>query len=244
MKIVVFTSIMANNPLDNKPIDTPKMFKTIPGWDYVLLTNITLPIFNKSGWIKGSIVHMEPPKEEMPDRNHKHWSIYANRWCKWHPDKLFPQYDYIIYVDGFQVPNISKMEEWFTVIRQFSNKNESIIQSLHNKHSCIYKEHQSIVINKKDTQDAMDKTSAYIRSMGFPENKILLWNGSYIYKARCPIVQKVWNDLWNDMLIYTYRDQALLVYEIWKNDAFNKWYIHNLHNMVGNVDSNRNHVYL
>lgn len=243
MKIVVFTSIMVNTASD-KPIDTPKMFRMIPGWDYVLLTNITAPLFNKSGWINGSIVHMEPPKEEMPDRNHKRWSIYANRWCKWHPDRLFPQYDYIIYVDGFQVPNILKLEQWYTIIQEFSNQNKSIVQSLHNANSCIYKEHQAIIMCKKDTKEAIDKTTKYISSMGFPENNQLLWNGCYIYKARSSVIQKVWNHLWEDMLIYTYRDQALLVYEIWRNNAFDEWMIHNLYNMVSNVDSNNNHIYV
>jgi hypothetical protein len=244
MKVVVFTAIMVNNPLDNKPIDNPKMFKMIPGWDYVLVTNIGNTIFNHSGWIKGTILKMEPPKEEMPDRNHTHWSIYANRWCKWHPDKLFPDYDYIIYIDGFQVPDISKLKEWQILIQQFSTQNKSIIQSLHNKQNCIYKEHNIIIQCKKDTKEAMNKTTVYLKSMGFPENKSLMWNGCYIYKARSPVIQKVWNDLWEDMLIYTYRDQALLVYEIWKNNAFDEWIIHNLYNMVINVDSNHNHVYV
>ena len=244
MKVVVFTAIMMNNPLDMKPIDNPRMFKLIPGWDYVLLTNTSLPLFNKSGWIKGSILKMEPPKEEMPDRNHKHWSIYANRWCKWHPDKLFPDYDYIIYVDGFQVPNISKLGEWYNLIQQFSNQHKSIIQSSHNKYNCIYKEHREIVACKKDKEDTMNKVTAHLKSMGFPENKSLMWNGCYIYKARSAIIQKVWNDLWSDMLLYTYRDQALLVYEIWRNDAVDAWDIYNLYNMVLDVGSNRNHVYV
>ena len=243
MKVVVFTAIMVNNPLNTKPIDNPKSFEMIPGWDYVLVTNIVLPIFNHSGWIKGTILKMEPPKEEMPDRYHKRWSIYANRWCKWHPDKLFPDYDYIIYVDGFQVPDISKLTEWQTLIQQFSTQNKNIIQSLHNKHKCVYEEHHAIVKYNKDTQEAMDKTTAYLIRMNYPVNNIFLWNGCYIYKARSPTIQKVWNDLWNDMLIYTYRDQALLVYEIWKNKAFNEWSLYNLYNMVINVDSNSNHMY-
>jgi hypothetical protein len=243
MKVVVFTSIMVNHPSDT-PIDNPSMFTLIPGWDYVLVTNITSPVYNDSGWINGSIMHMEPPKEEMPDRNHKHWSIYANRWCKWHPDTLFPEYDYIIYVDGFQVPDVSKLYEWYGLIQYLSKQKKSIIQSAHNTQNCIYQQHRAIVSCKKDTRDAMNKTTAYLKSMGFPENKSLMWNGCYIYKARTAIIQKVWNDLWKDMLQYTYRDQALLMYEIWKNDALEEWAICNLYRMVCRVDSDQNHVYV
>jgi hypothetical protein len=242
MKVVVFTAIMMNHSLDT-PIDNPKMFTLIPEWDYVLVTNITLPVFNQSGWIKGSIMHMEPPKEEMPDRNHKYWSIYANRWCKWHPDILFPEYDYIIYVDGFQVPDISKLHEWYKLVQSLSTK-KSIIQSLHNKHNCIYQEHLAIVKCKKDTKEAIHKITSYLISMGFPENTKLLWNGCYIYKAHSILIQKVWNDLWKDMLLYTYRDQALLMYEIWKNDALDEWAMHNLYDMVIKVDTDYNHIYV
>jgi hypothetical protein len=90
----------------------------------------------------------------------------------------------------------------------------------------------------------MNKTTAYLKSMGFPENKSLMWNGCYMYKARTAIIQKVWNDLWKDMLQYTYRDQALLMYEIWKNDALEEWAICNLYRMVCRVDSDQNHVYV
>jgi hypothetical protein len=243
MKVVVFTAIMANDPSD-KPIDNPTMFTLIPGWDYVLVTNVTSPVYNDSGWINGSIIHMEPPKEEMPDRNHKHWCIYANRWCKWHPDRLFPEYDYIIYVDGFQVPDVSKQYEWYGLIQYLSEQKKSIIQSVHNKQNCIYEEHRAIVACKKDTKEAIHKTTSYLIRMEFPKNTTLLWNGCYIYKAHSILIQKVWDDLWKDILLYTYRDQALLMYEIWKNNALEEWAMYHLHHMVSHVDSDHNHVYV
>ncbi|MEX0597984.1 MAG: hypothetical protein WD512_15955 [Candidatus Paceibacterota bacterium] len=48
MKIVVFTSIVENWQIVG-PIDNPKMFEMVPGWDYGLLTNSNPSAFHRSG---------------------------------------------------------------------------------------------------------------------------------------------------------------------------------------------------
>ena len=244
MKIVIYSSIMVKNPTTDKPIDLPSSFELIPGYDYVLITNLVngKEIFKKSGWNKGEIRIMEPPEEEMPNKNRRAWQVYANRWFKWHPDKLFSDYDIVIYVDGFNIPNFNKKEEWNKIIGKFCNETQLLIlQDNHPKNSCIYQEHDSIVKCGKDNYFSMIRVTKYVKTMGCPLDIGLYWNGCYIYKTGSKIIQKVWSDMWFDMLSYTYRDQALLMFEIWRNNAFQNWGKAPLNTLVLAVDSDSNH---
>jgi len=252
MKVVVFTAIMVKDPDINKPIDLPKSFKRIIGWDYVLITNVknAVNIFWNSGWRRGEIYTMEPPEDEMPPLSKKGWEIYANRWFKWHPDRIFKNHDIAIYVDGFQVPNFDKSSEWVSLTEQLFNASDRdttrppyIIQSLHPTKKCIYQEHDNIIACHKDSYENILKVKKYVKVHGYPNNYTLFWNGCYIYKLGSEQIQKVWNNLWQDMLLYTYRDQSLLMFEIWKNNAFEFWRIEKLNDLIINVDTNSNHVY-
>jgi hypothetical protein len=89
----------------------------------------------------------------------------------------------------------------------------------------------------------MLKTGKYVKTMGCPKDLGLFWTGCYIYKLGSEEVQRVLNNLWEDMLMYTYRDQALLTFEIWRNNAFNVWGAEKLRDLVISVDTDRNHTY-
>lgn len=245
MKVVVYTSIMVLDPVMDKPIDMPGNFEIIPGWDYVLLTNLKngKKIFEKSGWNKGEIRIMEPPEDEMPSRTRRGWAIYAARWCKWHPDRLFGDYDIAIWVDGCQVPNFNKYNMWnnFTNLLMNNEYEYDILFDTHKKNNCIYDEHKSIVFCQKDTDVDMLKVTKYIKVMGCPTNLGLFWTRCYIYRIGSKNIQKTAKYLWDDMLLYTYRDQALLTFEIWRNNQMNVWGKAPLDTMITAVDTDSNH---
>lgn len=245
MRVVVYTAIMVKNPETDKPIDTPANFTIIPGWDYVLLTNLKRgkEIFKNSGWSKGEIRIFEPPEEEMPNRLARGYQIYAARWCKWHPDKLFSDYDLAIWIDGWQIPDYNKINNWYKLVNSFSNNenNYDILLDQHKKNKCIYEEHKAIVFCQKDTELNMLKTTKYVKIMGCPKDIGIYWTGCYIYKIGSKSIQKVLKNLWEDMLLYTYRDQALLTFEIWRNNDGAKWGKAPLNDMVMGVDTDKNH---
>jgi hypothetical protein len=244
MKVVVYTAIMVSNPAADKPIDMPGQFQRIPNWDYILLTNVVnaKQVFRNSGWSKGEIRTMEPPEDEMPDRNRRGWQIYAARWCKWHPHRLFPDYDYVIWIDGWQVPDFSKKDKWNELLTNIAeHPTAHMIHDKHTKNTCIYQEHQSIIFCEKDTYVNMLKVSKYIKTMGCPQNLGLFWTGCYIYKPGSNLLHRSLQNLWEDMMLYTYRDQALLMFEIWRNDAFKVWDTQPLSKLVAAVDTDGNH---
>jgi hypothetical protein len=245
MRIVVYTANMVQNPDRDTPIDLPSNFVRIPGWDYVLITNLKngKEIFKNSGWSKGEIRIMEPPEEEMPKKTVRGWQIYAARWCKWHPDNLFNNYDIAIWIDAWQIPDYNKIDKWLDIIKSFSNNEHKydMVLDFHKKNKCIYEEHKSIVFCKKDTDISMLKVSKYIKVAGFPKDFGLYWTGCYVYKIGSKSIQKVLNNLWEDMLIYTYRDQALLTYEIWRNNKCDLWGTAPLNDIVIAVDTDINH---
>lgn len=245
MRVVVYTAIMVNNPESDKPIDAPTYFNKISEFDYILITNLKngKEIFKTSGW--QDIRIMEPPEDEMPIRTKYGWQIYASRWFKWHPDKIFSDYDISIWVDGWQAPDYNKKNLWYEIIENLSNNNKyNIIHDLHNKNKCIYDEHESIIFCKKDSYANILKVTKYVKTMGCPKKLGLFWTGCFIYKIGSKDIQQIFNDLWKDMILYTYRDQALLTYEIWKNNALPLWGTAPLYNMVIPVDTDRNHIYI
>ncbi len=250
MKVVVYTAIMVNNPESDKPIDLPCDFDLISGWDYVLLTNIKngKQVFHNSGWRKGEIREIDPPENDMPIKSRRGWQIYAARWCKWHPDYFFSDYDFVIWVDGWQVPDFNKKDNWYFIIKDMFNKYNNndpktplIVNDIHKKNKCIYEEHDAIVFCHKDTNVNMLKVSKYVKTMGYPKDLGLFWTGCYIYKTNSKLIQQVFKNLWEDMLLYTYRDQALLMFEIWRNKSLNNWGNAPLNNLIKAVDTDGNH---
>jgi hypothetical protein len=242
VKVVVFTSIMMDPMQSSSPIDLPGPFEQIPGFDYVMITNVPNPdkVFGNTGWKK--IVVMEPPEGNIPKMGR--YGIYANRFFKWHPEYVFGEnYDVAIYVDGFQVPDPSMGAQWHAAAEDVM-RDKALIQSPHPATRCTYNELDMIVISHKETRQKMDAVKIMIQSQGFPINVGLYWNGCYVYRLNTPEVQKMRADLWKDMLIYTYRDQALWMYELWKNNSLHQIAPLDLASMVIKVDSDANHMYV
>lgn len=251
MRVVVFTAIMVDpNDPNPKPIDTPGPFDKIPGMDYILLTNVpnAHQVFKNTSW---TIRPVTPPPEHVPKR---HYAIYANRYYKWHPAQTFPDYHVAIYVDGFQVPDASKASVWWRLAKDtmhpldretLQDSPVCIIQCKHPTNDCIYKELRSIVNARKDTAARMMAVNLYLESNGFPKDIGLMWNGCYVLALhKNPLITKLFNDLYEDMIIYTYRDQSLYMYHLYKNRVNDYYVSAPLDKIVKDVDTNKNHIYI
>ena len=210
MRVCVFTG----NFGETTPVDLPAMFDKIPGWDYILFTNLKKEKFPETSW---DIDSVDMPAD-LPTRKSY---IYANRFYKWHPQTLLPDYDVIIYVDGFQVPDAKHIDTWNRLVNLVGDPTYpiSIIQQLHNERTCIYDELDAIVKCKKDTKENMVNVCNFLRIEQFPQKFGLLWNGCYVLDNHCKKLKTVFETLWNNMLSLTYRDQSLYMHAIWKEGA-------------------------
>ncbi len=241
-RVAVFTAIFS----EKVPIDKPGIFTKIhASWDYILYTNLDPEVFEPTTW---KVVKVPlPPNTVIPYVNDGAKYIYANRWYKWHPYVHMRTYDAIIYVDGFQVPDVRFAEIWTSLVNLVSLTTSSVglIQAPHHKNTCIYQELQDIVGCKKDSAIKMAGVEKFLRSVQYPENLGLLWNGCYVVNVANESVHKVWQHLWRDMIKLTYRDQSLMMYELWLHAKEMEGVLQKfpLDHCVRALDTNTNHVY-
>ena len=241
MKIAVYTAIFnATNP-----IDKPGTFQKLPGVDYFLFTNLDPKIFNNTSW---TVKQVPIPLEHIPKQDDKRKYIYCNRYYKWHPHIVLAEYDIIMYIDGFQIPDASKHEAWYRMFTMlYQNPSIYLVANPHPTCKCAYREAEMVVICKKDDPLRMDILTDYFSSLQFPKDYGLFWNGCFIFKntpKKTNPIAAVYASLWDDMVKFTYRDQPLFMVNIWKNNARGFIAIADLETMVRNVDSNHNHVYI
>lgn len=239
MKVCVFTAIFS----EREPFDKPGVFDKVNGWDYVLFTNLDPVCFESNcSW---TIRQVPMPFEHIPKDPAVGIWIYANRLYKWHPQLFLKDYDVVIYVDGFQVPDARQIEEWRGLLGDVRNPNipTAIVQCPHTVNRCIYDELDAIVIHRKDIRVRMNNLKSYLMSVGYPHKNGLYWNGCYVLDNKNEQMKKVMADLWEDMIKFTYRDQALYVYELWKNNAMHLVRDHNLERMVANLHDCFHHQY-
>ena len=134
-----------------------------------------------------------------------------NRWHKLHPHELFPEYDESIYVDS----NINILTGH--IFNELKNTRKDFILPRHFFHDCIYDELKFIVQCRKDSAENMKALCDFYTDeklphhLGFSENNLLY------RKHHCKAVIKIMDMWWNMIKKYSKRDQASLMYVMWKN---------------------------
>ena len=239
MKICVFTGVFN----EQRPIDTPGVFSKIPGWDYILLTNLPASAFGDTSW---HIKQIDIPWNTIPKHPSYAKYIYANRYFKWHPQSVFSDYDVVIYVDGFQAPDPDAIDEWRRLIHTVSAPDTCtpVVHSPHPKNTCIYQEAREIVSARKDTKERMMNVETYLKSVNYPTYRGLFWNGCYVLNVKHRRVADIWEDLWQHMIKFSYRDQSLYKYVLWKNQADDMVHVYPLTRIVKDLCyTNFNHMY-
>jgi hypothetical protein len=174
------------------------------GWDYYLFSNIKEIVEHEvyHGW---KVV----PKELINNN-----PLYTAKYYKWLIHKELPEYNTAIYVDSYIEPNINK--PWDTLDENAINLKP------HKRRNCVYKEFRYIVRFARDTQEKMDKVKDFLRAENFPEDFGLWENNVFLRPLKNKGVNKICEELYNLMKIYSYRDQALLSYVLWRNSYLPK----------------------
>jgi hypothetical protein len=201
MRKVVYSCLFAGSTAN---VDKPYVKDKLAGFDYVMFTNIPHALKN-SGWT--------PIHRELLNSH----AIYTSRFYKWTAHNFLFDYDVAIYVDAYLSPNIAN--NWEDIINSLdpTSANKGIIMMKHPLRKCIYRECAAIVSAKKDTRERMNTVIAFLRSNDMPSDYGLYECALFVRHLGNVQLNDMLEELFNLMLKYTYRDQALLTYIFWKN---------------------------
>lgn len=141
-------------------------------------------------------------------------NIIINRYFKMHPQELFENYDYSIYVDG----NISVFGDLREYLCHINDKTGLAMYS-HEIRDCIYDEKDACKILKKGDPKKINEQLEKYKKEGFPR---------HFGMVECPVIatdlkntnSKKVLDLWWQEFIKSEsgRDQLALPYILWKNN--------------------------
>lgn len=196
-RIVVYTCVFGKYDSIIEPIVFPDNV------DYYIITD--LDVDPNSKWKSVSITKYEKELEGLTN-------VEKNRWFKMHPDKVFADYEYSIYIDGNLLITTDPTE--------FVNKigDVGIAMYWHRYNNCIYKEaiYNNYLV-KKAPKEEIDKHIEYLRSSGMPEefgmttcNVIARQH----FNKNCQLIMDSW---WHEFMNHSKRDQLSFPYVVWKN---------------------------
>ncbi|MDR1694943.1 MAG: DUF616 domain-containing protein [Lactobacillaceae bacterium] len=138
-----------------------------------------------------------------------------NRYHKFFPNELFPEFDESIYVDTNVVVKTSKL---FDAAAKISKTMAFMAIPPHRRTKCIYDELEKCLKVGKDKKETLDKHRAFLEAEGFPKNLGLTENNVIYRKHNDPECIKIMQQWWNMIENYSKRDQLSLFYVLWKNE--------------------------
>lgn len=140
-------------------------------------------------------------------------NVKKARFLKLHPDILFPNYKYSIFIDG----NIRAVGDLSALVNKI-NKNTKIAIHLHPYRNCIYDEAICCKRSGKGDPKIIDEQVGFYMKDGMPK-KYGLFETNIIVRehndATCKNIMKQW---WEEISKWSERDQLSFTYVLWKNN--------------------------
>lgn len=196
-KIVIYTSVFGKYDSIKEPLFVNKNI------DYVAITDV--PISEKSAWKKYD--YSKILDFERMDDYHK------SKFCKMFPNVFFDDYDISIWVDG----NIQIIGDLYPLVDRITQEN-SIAMFEHPINNCIYKEKESIIyFEKAKPSEILLQINKY-KEDNFPSNFGMKECSIIIRKHNNGECKKIMSDWWEQVNLFTMRDQVSLPYVLWKNN--------------------------
>lgn len=200
-KYVIYTCIIGK-------YDTLKEIKyRTPGFDYVCFTDQN---YKSNDWeirpIPEFIQHLSPSRQ--------------NRYLKINAHKIFPEYEFSVYIDG-SMTTIGNLNELKDTVLNIKDKCMYLIP--HASRDCIYEEFlQCAKRSKEDVQIMGDQIRQYIND-GFPTMYGLTHNCILFRYHNDKHCIEIMDKVWEIMTKYSHRDQLAMMYAIWKTN--NRQYV-------------------
>lgn len=148
----------------------------------------------QSVWKKGTV----PDGLESLNNSEK------NRYLKMHPDKMFEDYKYSIYVDG-NVQIIADLTDYVNMLGRVG-----IGIHMHNLRFCVFDELEAIRRTGRETKEKIERHIVYLQETGMPRNYGLLQCNIIVREHKNPLCMEIMNDWWQEYMLYAKRDQVSL----------------------------------
>ena len=195
-RIAVYTCITGNYDTIKEPLYHN------PNIDYFAVTDMDVP--EESIWKKIDI--NEISDIDMLNASDK------NRYIKFFPHVLFPEYDYSVYIDGV----IQIVADMAPIVESMGSCLLGVHR--HNARSCVYEEAKGVIYAKRAPKDKVIEQMKRYRQEKYPEANGLYENTVLVRKhndQRCILLMKAW---WKEYMNSCKRDQLSLPYVIWKTN--------------------------
>lgn len=134
-----------------------------------------------------------------------------NRFFKMHPDYIFPEYRFSIYIDG-NIKVISDLTPYVKLLGKYG-----MGFHYHNQRQCVYKELDAIQLAYKVDKKVAESYKNYLSANHFPENYGLLECNVIVREHNNSVCKKVMSEWWGQFLKQIKRDQVSLPYVLCEN---------------------------
>lgn len=197
-KLAIYTCIYGNYDGLKEPFIKGKYC------DYYIITD--QKVNEKSTWKK-----IEPIG--YPEGFETWHPAMKNRYYKMHPQDLFEQYEYSIYVDG----NVRPIADLYPLLEIVRKKKMLIGMFTHPIFNCLYDSAEHLKkINLVDFQKMDLQIEAY-RKAGFPTKFGFFECNLILRKHNDSLCCAIMEDWWNEYMDGVKRDQQSFTYVLWKN---------------------------
>lgn len=194
-RLAVYTCIFGGYDMICEPLYKSKMC------DYYIITDGDVP--KNSTWKK-----IEPPKPEGFDL----WDpSIRNRYYKMHPEVVFPEYKYSLYVDG----NVKILTDMYPLVSMMKNKVIGIHD--HPISNCFYTAASSLMKIKLVDKEICDRQIDAYRKEGFPEHFGYFECGIILRRHNNTLCKNIMDTWWEQYNTWVKRDQQGIMYSLWKN---------------------------
>lgn len=139
-------------------------------------------------------------------------NIHSNRYLKMHAHKLFPEYNYSVYVDG-NIQVITDLTEFIHGMNKFGLKLHR-----HYRRKCVYDEIEICIKQNKDDIEKLLSHKDRLLKNGFPKDYGVLEAPIIVrehHNKSCIQIMESW---WEEFQENSSRDQVSLPYVLWKNN--------------------------
>lgn len=173
----------------------------------ILFTDMNIDNASANGWTV----------QKIPDEinNSIYSNVDKNRYLKMHPERLFPGFEYSLYIDG----NIAITGRLSPIINKMNTENRIIAMHRHSVRNCTYAEGRAIyALGKAKFWDIWKQLHRY-RLEGFPSKYGLFENNIIFRRHNDCLCKKIMNIWWEEYITGCKRDQLSFMYSLWKNDC-------------------------